>query len=91
MMLKSLCLVASAFLAASLVITAPNVSAESSQAFRQINGLQTYVPPEWFLGGYFIAREKNPGYVFGPVQDLSLIHISEPTRPAPLSRMPSSA
>ena len=69
MMLKSLCLVASAFLAASLVITAPNVSAESSQAFRQINGLQTYVPPEWFLGGYFIAREKNPGYVFGPVQD----------------------
>ena len=25
------------------------------------------------------------------VMDLSLIHISEPTRPAPLSRMPSSA
>ena len=25
------------------------------------------------------------------VADLSLIHISEPTRPAPLSRMPSSA
>ena len=24
-------------------------------------------------------------------EDLSLIHISEPTRPAPLSRMPSSA
>ena len=27
----------------------------------------------------------------GPVLGLSLIHISEPTRPAPLSRMPSSA
>jgi len=33
------------------------------------NGLQAYVPPEWFLRGYFIAREKNPGYVFGPVQE----------------------
>ena len=27
----------------------------------------------------------------GMDQNLSLIHISEPTRPAPLSRMPSSA
>jgi hypothetical protein len=54
---------------ASLVITAQVVSAESAQAFRQKNGLQAYVPPEWFLKGYFIACEKNPGYVFGPVQD----------------------
>ena len=51
------------------MITAPVVSAESCRAFRQKNGLQAYVPPEWFLRGYFIASEKNPDYVFGPVQD----------------------
>ena len=68
-MLKRWCLVASLFMVASLVITAPVVSAESYRAFRQKNGLQAYVPPEWFLRGYFIACEKNPAYVFGPVQD----------------------
>ncbi len=51
------------------MMSAPVVSAESSRNFRQKNGLQAYVPPEWFLKGYFIASEKNPGYVFGPVQD----------------------
>ena len=56
---------------ATLVITTPVVSAESFQAFRQKNGLQAYVPPEWFLSGYFIAREKNPSYVFGPVQNFA--------------------
>ena len=68
-MLKRWCLAASVIMVASLVITAPVVSAESCRAFRQKNGLQAYVPPEWFLTGYFIACEKNPGYVFGPVQD----------------------
>ena len=51
------------------MITAPVVSEESYRAFRQKNGLQAYVPPEWFLRRYFIANEKNPGYVFGPVQE----------------------
>ena len=51
------------------MITAPVVSSESAQAFRQKNGLQVYVPPGWFLEGNFIACEKNPSYVFGPVQD----------------------
>jgi hypothetical protein len=69
MMLRRWCLVVSVFMAASLVMTARVVSAESSRAFRQENGLQAYVPPAWFLRGYFIAREKNPGYVFGPVED----------------------
>ncbi|MFZ0484650.1 MAG: hypothetical protein WAL93_14780 [Desulfobacterales bacterium] len=69
MMLKRWCLVVFVFMTASLVMTAPGVSAESYRTFRQTNGLQAYVPPEWFLKGYFIAREKNPGYVFGPVQD----------------------
>jgi len=69
MILKRGCLVVSVFMAASLVITAPVVSAESGRAFRQKNGLQAHVPPEWFLKGYFIACEKNPGYVFGPVQN----------------------
>jgi hypothetical protein len=69
MILKRWCLVAFVFMVASLVTTAPAVSAESFRAFRQKNGLQAYVPPDWFLRGYFVAREKNPGYVFGPVQD----------------------
>jgi hypothetical protein len=54
---------------ASLVITAPVISVESNRDFRQKNGLQAYVPPQWFLKGHFIACEKNPVYVFGPVQD----------------------
>jgi hypothetical protein len=69
MMLKRWYMVLFVFMAASLVITSPVFSEESSRAFRQKNGLQAYVPPEWFLRGYFIACEKNPGYVFGPVQD----------------------
>ncbi|MFC1828964.1 hypothetical protein ACFL0O_05065 [Thermodesulfobacteriota bacterium] len=69
MMLKRWCLVASVIMVASLVITAPVVSAESYRTFRQKNGLQAYLPPEWFLRGHFIACEKNPDYVFGPVQD----------------------
>lgn len=69
MILKRWCLAASAFMAAILVVMAPAFSAESFQAFRQQNGLQAYAPPEWFLKGHFIAREKNPGYIFGPVQD----------------------
>ena len=71
MILKRWCLIASVFMVAILVITAQVVSAESAQAFRQKNGLQAYVPPERFLKGYFIACEKNPGYVFGPVQDFA--------------------
>jgi hypothetical protein len=68
-MMKRWCLAAFVFMVTSLVITAPVVSAESSQAFRQKNRLQAYVPPGWFLKGYFIACEKNSDYVFGPVQD----------------------
>lgn len=71
MILKRWCLVASMLIVATLVITTPVVSAESFQAFRKKNGLQAYVPPEWFLSGYFIAREKNPSYVFGPVQNFA--------------------
>jgi len=70
-MLKRWCLAASVFMVASLAITAPIVSAESSRAFRQKNGLQAYVPPERFLKGYFIASEKNPGYVFGSVREFA--------------------
>ena len=69
MILKRWCLVASVLIVANLVITAPVVSAESFRAFRQKNGLQAYIPPDWFLRGYFIACEKNPSYVFGPVQN----------------------
>jgi len=69
MILKRWRLVASVFMVTILVITAPLVSAESFQAFRQKNGLQAYIPPEWFLKAHFIACENNPEYVFGPVQD----------------------
>ena len=54
---------------AGLLMTPAIVNAESAQDFRQQNGLQVYDPPVWFVEGYFIASEKNPGYVFGPVQD----------------------
>ena len=53
------------------MITAPTVSADSFRDFREKNGLQAYVPPESFLKGYFIASEKNPGYVFGSVQEFA--------------------
>jgi hypothetical protein len=56
-------------LLASLFITPAAVVGESAQTFRQQNGLLAYAPPAWFLQGYFIARERNPAYVFGPVQD----------------------
>lgn len=68
-MQKRWCMVASMLMAVILTITSPVVSAKSNETFRQKNGLQTYVPPGWFLKGYFIAREKNPRYIFGPVQD----------------------
>ena len=71
MILKRWCLVTSVFMVASLVITAPAVSADSFRDFRKKNGLQAHVPPEWFLKGYFIASEKNPGYVFGSVQEFA--------------------
>ena len=64
------------YLAAAIIIlvsllVAPTAVAgeEAAQAFRQQNGLLGYTPPVWFLEGYFIARERNPVYVFGPVQD----------------------
>jgi len=68
-MLKRLYLTAAIILLASLVITPAAVIGETAQTFRQQNGLLAYAPPAWFLQGYFIARERNPAYVFGPVQD----------------------
>jgi hypothetical protein len=66
---KSWSLAATIIIMASLLIN-PSTNAEDfAQSFRQQNGLLPYEPPTWFLGGYFIARERNPGYVFGPVQD----------------------
>ena len=55
----------------TLLINSLVDAAESPQAFRQQNGLITYVPSAWFLEGFFIAREKQPGYVFGSVQDFA--------------------
>ena len=68
MKLKRWWLFVSMVMATSLVMSAPVISGASSRDFRQKNELQIYVPPDWFLNGYFIAREKNPGYVFGPVR-----------------------
>ena len=67
--MKRWCLTASIFMLASLIITPTGVTWESARAFRQQNKLLPYAPPSWFLQGYFIARERNPAYVFGPVQD----------------------
>ena len=68
-MLKKWFLLMSMLILTSLVMTPLVVAAESAQTFRQKNGLLAYAPPVWFLEGYFIAREKNPGYIFGTVQD----------------------
>ena len=67
--LKSWLLKASIIILASLMITPTTNAGDSAQSFRQQNGLLTYAPPAWFLEGYFIARERNPGYVFGTVQN----------------------
>lgn len=62
-------LAASIIMMANLVITPTTSAGDSAQSFRQKNGLLTFTPPAWFLEGYFIARERNPGYVFGTVQN----------------------
>jgi hypothetical protein len=68
-MLKRWFLLMSMLMLISLMMTPLVVAAESSKIFREKNGLLAYAPPVWFLQGYFIAREKNPGYIFGTVQD----------------------
>ncbi len=68
-MLKRWFLLMSMLMLISLMMTPLVVAAESSKTFREKNGLLAYAPPVWFLQGYFIAREKNPGYIFGTVQD----------------------
>ncbi|MGD8991121.1 MAG: hypothetical protein PVI00_06645 [Desulfobacterales bacterium] len=66
---KSWSLAATIIIMTSLSIN-PSTNAEDfAQSFRQQNGLLPYDPPIWLLEGYFVARERNPGYVFGPVQD----------------------
>ena len=67
--LKSWSLVATIIIMASMMITPSTNAEDSAQSFRRQNGLLPYDPPIWFLEGYFIARERNPGYVFGPVQN----------------------
>ena len=67
-MLKRLWRMAPMLVLAGLMMTIAAVAAESAQTFRQQNGLLAYAPPAWFLEADFVAREKNPGYVFGPVQ-----------------------
>ncbi|MEX1350838.1 MAG: hypothetical protein AB1Z31_24225, partial [Desulfobacterales bacterium] len=68
-MLKRWCLAAFLLMLAVLLMKPAAVAAESPRSFRQQNGLLAYAPPDWFLEGYFIAREKKPTYVFGPVKD----------------------
>ena len=68
-MLRRWYLAAAMIMLAGLMVTPKAFTGESAQEFRQQNGLLAYTPPAWFLEGHFIAREKNPAYVFGPVQD----------------------
>jgi hypothetical protein len=68
-MVKRWYVVVFVILLGSILVTPTPVTGESVQAFRQKNGLLPYTPPSWFLEGYFIARERDPVYVFGPVQD----------------------
>lgn len=68
---KSWSLVATIIIMAGLMINPLTNAEDSAQSFRQQNGLLPYDPPTWFLEGYFIARERNPGYVFGTVQNFA--------------------
>ena len=56
---------------AGFALVNPVQAADPAKAFRQQNGLVAYSPPPWFLAGDFIAREKNPRYVFGKVRDFA--------------------
>ena len=62
-------LAASIVILVSLMVTPTAITGEFARAFRQQNGLLAHAPPAWFLEGYFVARERNPAYVFGSVQD----------------------
>lgn len=68
-MLKRWFFILSMLMMIGLIMAPLVVAAESAQSYREKNGLLPYAPPSWFLQGYFIAREKNPGYIFGMVQD----------------------
>ena len=68
-MAKKCSLLALMVMLAGLMMAPAVVRAAFAEAFRQQNGLLSHIPPTWFLEGCFIAREKNPNYVFGPVQD----------------------
>ena len=68
-MLKRWCRAVFLLMLACLLMMTVAVAADSARSFRQQNGLLAYAPPDWFLEGYFIAREKKPTYVFGPVKD----------------------
>jgi hypothetical protein len=68
-MLKRWYMVVFIMFMAILLVTPTPVAGEFAQTFRQQNGLLPHTPPAWFLEGYFIARERDPVYVFGPVQD----------------------
>ena len=71
-MLRRWYLAAAMIMLAGLMVTPKAFTGESAQEFRQQNGLVAHTPPAWFLEGHFIAREKNPAYVFGRVQDFVL-------------------
>ena len=68
---------------------APEINLKDPQRFELPNGLKVLVVETHKLPRVSIQLAiDNPPVAEG---GLSLIHISEPTRPAPLSRMPSSA
>lgn len=63
-----------AVLAATLTLSlggAVQATAQSQRALalRKELGYAPYVPPKAFLGGYFIADETRPAFLFGPVAD----------------------
>jgi hypothetical protein len=68
-MLKRWYMVVFIMFMAILLVTPTPVAGEFAQTFRQQIGLLPHTPPALFLEGYFIARERDPVYVFGPVQD----------------------
>lgn len=63
--------ICSAILALLLLVVhagAALAASDKAMALRLANGLTAFTPPDIFLAGNFVADERNPAFVFGPVK-----------------------
>ena len=74
---------------ADLMIVAGRLSQKMAPVLRQV--YDQMAEPKWVISMGACASSGGMFNNYALVQGLSLIHISEPTRPTATSRMPSSA